>query len=131
MSPTNVAAAYDCGDTGKNHAAMLDVSAQEFLTHLGLPTVHPLCRDSSNDIVDDDDDAVIATTAMKKKTELDYILTRINDGSIFELPNLLVGTASSSILPPHTSTITPLPPPKAGPIPLLELHNNSIYTNYY
>jgi hypothetical protein len=120
---------YDCGDTNKNHGATaLDVSAQEFLNHLGLPTVHPLCRDSSNDTVVDDDETI--ATTMKKKTELDYILARINDGSIFELPNLLVdGTASSSATmntPSHT-TIPPPPPPKVGPVPLLELHNNSIY----
>jgi hypothetical protein len=129
--------AFDCGDPNKNHAATaLDVSAQEFLNHLGLPTVHPLCRDSSKDIVDYDDEIIIATT-MKKKTELDYILARINDGSIFELPNLLIdGTASSSTImntPSHTTTTTTTttttvqPPPKVGPIPLLELHNNSIY----
>ena len=121
--------AFDCGDPNKNHGTALDVSAQEFVNHLGLPTVHPLCCDSSKDIVDYDDEIITATT-MKKKTELDYILARINDGSIFELPNLLVdGTASSSATmntPSHT-TIPPPPPPKVGPVPLLELHNNSIY----
>jgi predicted alpha/beta-fold hydrolase len=125
---------HDCGDTRKNHASTtLHVSAQEFLTHLGLPTVHPLCGSGSNDTVDDDNKKEVMNddnaTTLKKKTELDYILARINDGSIFELPNLADGTASSIIndMPPHATTTSSSPPPKVGPVPLLELHDNSIY----
>ena len=96
----------------------LDASAQSFLDHLGLPALHPLCRESSDDV---------AATA----TSDDLGVGRNNDeanwnnvgAGVFELPNAtLLHTSNNN----KDAIKNALPePPSVGSISLLELHDHS------
>ena len=64
----------------------LGASAREFLDHLRLPTTHPLCT-SGDKQVDNGSGAGNYDDDEKSTNELNYILSRIEAGSIFELPS--------------------------------------------
>ena len=64
----------------------LGASAREFLDHLRLPTTHPLCT-SGDTQVDNGSGAGNYADDEKSANELNYILSRIEAGSIFELPS--------------------------------------------
>ena len=91
----------------------LDSSAKQFLDHLGLPTVHPLCSDDSNQ-------ELVDTSINEKLNNIDN-LTIIGQG-VFELPSINLNTQSAIQLANKLP-----PPPIIDSISLLELHDNSYY----
>lgn len=132
-------------DDGDFHSSttQLGASAQEFLDHLRLPTVHPLCSGDANNIDDDDVSAFggegNANAAAVGEGEADShemmdLLSRIGTGSIFELPanridDMYFNIDTTSQL--HRQLLKQQQqqqpaPPIIGPISLLELHDHSI-----
>ena len=104
-----------CPDDGESpfENTPLDASAQSFLDHLNLPTLHPLCsthrthRNNENEqkqfSIDDDN------------------LSTIGRG-VFELPKITLNRTDA------TQIASKLPsPPHIGSTSLLELHDNSYY----
>jgi len=105
----------------------LDASARDFLHHLGLPSIHPLC----------DDDATVGNVVVASAAHRDVLASRIGGGSIFELPRSVDDVASAAMMmttmmtaasSSSSSSSVPSsssPPPGVGPVPLLELHDHS------
>lgn len=93
----------------------LDVTARDFLNHLGLPMSHPFCGDS----------------LLTNKSERENLLSRIAEGTIFELPNmnaapLATNTPTTNMYATTTQAQLIPPPPMIGSSSLLELHDHSI-----
>ena len=89
----------------------LDVSAREFLAHLGLPLVHPLCSDLSSE------------GNVTARLEEDEGLSSIGRG-VFELPRAALDNDKRRDALPRRARADALP--NIGPVSLLELHSGSI-----
>lgn len=100
--------------------AILDVTAEAFLDHLGLPLVHPLCADRGNQETAD-------ARVQDEIEELSFI-----GGGAFELPTVKIqntpvkADANLTWLSSHLVNQQPAPP-SIGSISLMELHDHSIY----
>jgi hypothetical protein len=66
-------------------ATNLDAVAQEFLDHLHLPRIHPLCANSPADVHDSSGGG--GNDWEEHNDEFQILLSRIGTGSIFELPD--------------------------------------------
>ena len=110
---TNPSFCQDVKAIGLEQPDTLDSSAKQFLDHLGLPTVHPLCSDDTTQ-------ATIDTTINEKLNNIDN-LTIIGHG-VFELPSINLNTQSAIQIANNLPQ-----PPIIDSISLLELHDNSYY----
>ena len=122
--------------TTKKTTTPLDASARDFLRHLGLPSIHPLCDDDATGGGAAGGGHVAASAAAHHRDHHDGIIdrrrhlaSRIVGGSIFELPRFVVdddiASAAAAIVAASSSSVQSPPPPGVGPVPLLELHDHS------
>ncbi len=117
----------------KTTTTPLDVSARDFLHHLGLPSIHPLCEHATG--AGGAGGGHVASGAAAHRRDYDGIIdhrrlaSRIVEGSIFELPRFVVddiaAPAAAAIADAAPPSAAPQPPPEVGPVPLLELHDRS------
>jgi hypothetical protein len=116
----------------KTTTTPLDASARDFLHHLGLPSLHPLCDDATGGGAGG---GHVASAAAHRDydgiIEHRHLASRIVEGSIFELPHFVDDIASAAMTMTMTaaasssSSVPSPPPPGVGPVPLLELHDHS------